>query len=72
MLTSCGGMLSDFLNVIPEEFHTAIIKNLTTILLGSFIPFRLLSFVLLLPYYMNYSFFFFSCSCEVTFLTSLI
>lgn len=38
MLTSCGGMLSDFLNVIPKEFHTAILKKHTTILLESFFP----------------------------------
>lgn len=56
MLTSCGGMLSDFLNAIPEEFHTAILKKHTAILLGSFFPFRLLSFVLLLTYYVHYSF----------------
>lgn len=57
MLTSCGGMLSDFLNVIPKEFHTAILKKHTTILLESFFPFRLLSSVLLFTYYVHYSFF---------------
>lgn len=47
MLTSCGGMLSDFLNVIPEEFHTAILKKHTTILLESF-PFQITVFCVII------------------------
>lgn len=39
-------------------------KEHTTIVLGFFFSFRLLSFVWLLTYYVHYSFFF-SCGCEV-------
>lgn len=54
LVVACS--IISYLNM-PEEFHTEVFKEHTTIVLGFFFPFRLLSFVWLLTYYVHYSFF---------------